>query len=151
MKSRIASIMAVAALAILGASAAHATDTPLSANAVNHGEFMAGTLCSVGSFECQVAPVLTRVIIVRHSAEPVLQDALDAALVLTDPAARKAAILKAADQAQASQAVADKARALVDAAIAACAQDQHTGKCVGDRAKAERLLRQAVAALPPAK
>jgi hypothetical protein len=150
MKSRFTSMVA-GALLLVAASLTHAADAPLSGNAVNRGLSIVGTLCSAGSFECQVAPVLTRVIVLRHAAEPVLQEAIDAALTLRDPAARKSAINKAADQAQASQAVADKARARIDAALAACAQDDKTGKCTGSQAKAERLLQRAVAVLAATK
>lgn len=123
----------IAAAAVLLSSAALAAPpkNPLSAQADGaSGVFLAATLCSRGSFECATAPAYTKLAVARRSAAVAL---------------RKGTIT--VDHAQAIQVGADKVRALLDASLAACRQNDHTGRCTGDAQRANLLLAQARAGL----
>lgn len=95
------------------------------------GEVMAfGTLATFGSFEWGTAPLAT---LTAASLKHVPQLLHDHKLT--------------ADEAQGMVNAAVKARDLLKAANAACAQNDHTGKCTGDQTQAEALADQAKAAI----
>jgi hypothetical protein len=94
------------------------------------GVFIAATLAADGSWEAKAAPSFTRLAITRRNAAIAL---------------RKGHIT--VDQALRIQAKADEARALLDKAVASCAQDNRTGKCTRNQVAADRLLEQATVKL----
>lgn len=123
------SLLIVAAAVLVSSSALAAN--PLSAKAESDsGVFVAATLCTAGSFECQVAPSYTKLAVTRRNAAVAL---------------RKGAITVV--QAQAVQDQADLVRSLLDKSLAACGQNDRTGKCTKNAAEASRLLAQAKAGL----
>lgn len=131
---RIAFIASLAAVALLAGAVAEAVppppgDTSLAGKAGTDIQFFA-TLAPVNSFEWKAAPVYTRLAVMRHSAASALRNKqIPVAL------------------ARSIQTMADEVRVLLDASLKACAQNDHTGQCTNDPAKAQALLDQAVAAL----
>jgi hypothetical protein len=120
MKAR---IFAFAAALVLSVSAFGADSLGAKATADSGGVYMAASLAPLGSFEWVAAPRYTELATVRHNAAVKL---------------RKGQI--SVEQAEAVQARADGVRKLLDAAVAACAQDDRTGQCQGSTQKASRLL-----------
>lgn len=98
-----------------------------------HGEtpgFAVGTLAPIGSFEFAEAAGYTQIAMLRHQA----QTALIAHTISTS-------------QAQYLQNRTQDVFNELDMAMALCKQDSHTGKCTGDKRKANVHLRHARALL----
>lgn len=126
---------AVLAALLFASAAAHATPVPLESHAkADGGSFAVGTLAALGSFEYQTAPAYTRLIMARRNATTAIS---------------KGRIT--VETAESVQSAADTVRKLLDSSLAVCKQNDKTGKCTGNSAKATKLLTAAEAALdtPP--
>jgi len=110
----------IAATAVLLSSATAMAADSLNAKAGASGLSVAATLASYGSFEWHAAPLYTRVALARRSAATAL---------------RKGDVT--VGEAEHVQRTADRVRALLDAALKACAQDNRSGKCTGSRENAD--------------
>jgi hypothetical protein len=128
----------VCATAVLALASAIASADVLVDNSLSAGAFLGrnsevklyGTIAPKGSFEERVAPHYTKLAEYRDSlADRVLAGKISVAI------------------AQAGQARADQVRELLDDSFRACAQDNHTGKCTGDEAKAKAYLKKALSKL----
>lgn len=113
-------------VAVLLASAAIAAEPPMTAKAESQGTTFAASLAAYGSFEFLAAPSYTKLAIARSNAASAL---------------RNKKITPA--QAQDIQKRADAARAQLDQALKVCAQDNKTGVCKGNAARANVLLTEA--------
>lgn len=128
---RFAIVAAAALLATVSAVEVSAADTSIAAAAFSGRDVrLLGTLAPIGSFEYKAASSYTALAAYRDKVYSLLAD-------------DKISV----DLAQAAQNNADRVRELLDDALRACAQDNHTGKCKGDEARASKFLAQAKAAL----
>lgn len=119
-------LVAVALVALAGCPTTHHSDAQKMATEAETGVFMTGTLAVLGSFEWDAAPLYNHNASARH----------DAAVAL-----KQGRITQ--EEAQRRLDVTDKARELLDAAVAACAQSGRTGKCTKDEANGRVLLDEA--------
>jgi hypothetical protein len=130
MLHRIATALAaVSLLVLIGCSGgspapiAHHTDATSLAAKAETGLYVTGTLAALGSFEWDAAPLYSHNAMVRHTTAVALKRGMvsleDAQRVLDET---------------------DAVRALLDQSLAACQQDDRTGKCRGDEKHARALL-----------
>lgn len=133
MKNRTIAVAVIAATVLLfvgcGKQPTHHNVTELAASA-DAGVYMTGTLAALGSFEWDVAPLT------NHAATALHNIAV---------AVKEGRVNKTDGQAQINEI--DSAHDLILQALAACAQDDRTGKCTKDEGAARALLDQARAAL----
>ncbi len=125
-------MLAVALAASLAfAPLAYSADASMVASAVSGKDVrLNGTMAPEGSFEWKAAPTYTGLFAYRDWQ--------------TDRA--MSGLIKV-ETLQASLVRADEVRALLDNALRACAQDNHTGACTKDGKTAEKLLAQAASKL----
>lgn len=129
MKAR--SLVIAAALALVSSVAFADSDNSLHARAQSSaGGFVAATLCTDHGFDCETAPVRTDLAVLERQTAT----ALDRNEITV---ARAKAVYAGAGQ----------VRTLLNLSRDSCAQDNKTGKCTKDEARARALLKQAKARL----
>ena len=122
--------IAIASLPGCSKKSAEHTDIVALAAEAQSGLYVAGTLATLGSFDWDVAPLKTHAEMVLHQTALALKQGR-----ITEQQAKGTAF------------AIDRAHDLLQRALAACAQDDRTGKCTKDEATARALLDQARAEL----